>query len=292
VLGALAYGLEALLFSGSALYDKDSRLILAPDGSFDAEADVLGPVAEKIKERVQVRLPEGEPFRPTPNQAARYARVREELARRKVPTLSYGLYVDDDEAVTLREPGEVAQRVLVLSAVVCLADGGERRKAVERIEKAGLCPAVSPEEKQFLEAKETDPVQARKLLWRVEGEWALAWALGGVELGWPAGFCDVTGLGRLVNGYTADPGFLGNAQLRPKAEILDAVQLTMLIHWAVRDAFVHDRAVPADLDWSGKAKMMPVRGCPAVGVVAERHHALNWLVRFGDAGRDDVDTPT
>jgi hypothetical protein len=51
VLGALAYGLEALLFSGSALYDKDSRLILAPDGSFDAEADVLGPVAEKIKER-------------------------------------------------------------------------------------------------------------------------------------------------------------------------------------------------------------------------------------------------
>src|SRR5262245_58679483 len=31
LLGAMAYGLEALLFFGSALYDKDARLILAPD---------------------------------------------------------------------------------------------------------------------------------------------------------------------------------------------------------------------------------------------------------------------
>jgi hypothetical protein len=38
--------------------------------------------------------------------------------------------------------------------------------------------------------------------------------------------------------------------------------------------------------------MMPVQGCPTTGVVAERHHALNWLVCFGDADWDDVDTPT
>jgi hypothetical protein len=28
------------------------------------------------------------------------------------------------------------------------------------------------------------------------------------------------------------------------------------------------------------------------GVIQERHHALNWLVRFEDAEWDDVDTPT
>ncbi len=28
------------------------------------------------------------------------------------------------------------------------------------------------------------------------------------------------------------------------------------------------------------------------GVVFERHHALNWLTRFGDAEWDDVETPT
>jgi len=57
LLGTMAYGLDALMFYGSALYDKDSNLILAPDGSFDENADVLGPVAEVIKGRVQVRLP-------------------------------------------------------------------------------------------------------------------------------------------------------------------------------------------------------------------------------------------
>lgn len=38
--------------------------------------------------------------------------------------------------------------------------------------------------------------------------------------------------------------------------------------------------------------MVPVTQSAAVGVVAERHHALNWLVRFMDADWDDVDTPT
>jgi hypothetical protein len=49
LLGAMAHGLDALMFHGVALYDKDARLILAPDGSFDEEADVLGPVAAMIE---------------------------------------------------------------------------------------------------------------------------------------------------------------------------------------------------------------------------------------------------
>jgi hypothetical protein len=89
ILGAMAYGLHALLFYGSALYDRDSKLILVPNGSFDAEADVLGPVAELIRDRVQVKLPEREPYQPTPAQEARYRRVLAELERRKVPTLSH-----------------------------------------------------------------------------------------------------------------------------------------------------------------------------------------------------------
>jgi hypothetical protein len=107
-----------------------------------------------------------------------------------------------------------------------------------------------------------------------------------------AGFCDVPRLTTTVMDYESQPAFVDSATLRPKAEILDALQLTLLQHWAVRDAFLHQRDVPIDLDWSGEAEMMPVRGCPTTGVVAERHHALNWRVRFGDADWDDVDTPT
>jgi hypothetical protein len=292
ILGAMAHGLHALLFYGSALYDRDSKLILAPDGSFDAQADVLGPVAERIRDRVQVKLPEREPYQPTPAQEARYRRVLTELQRRKVPTLSGALFIDDDEQTTLREAPEVARRLLVLSAVTYRADGGDRQKARELIDRNGLWPHVTPQERPLLEAEEADPDLARKLLWRLEGLWVLAWALGELDLPWPAGFCDVPRLTAAVTACESRPDFVARAALRPKTEVIDALQLTLLQHWAIRDSFIHQREIPVDLDWTGEARMMPVRGCPTTGVVAERHHALNWLVRFGDADWDDVDTPT
>jgi len=292
ILGAMAHGLNALLFYDNALYDKDARLILALDRSFDESADVLGPVADLIRGRMMVDLPQGEPYQATPAQAARYERVRAELERRKVPTLSYALHLDD-AAVKLREPAEVARRVLVLSAVTLLADGSPRAQALELIESRGLWDAVSPVERAFLEGDADDPDAARKLLWRLEDLWVLLWALGDYEeLGWPGGMCDVPRLSERLHEHEADPDFVAKAALRPREEILDVAQLTMLIHWAVRDAWIHKRQVPEDLDWAGGANMVPVTHCPAVGVVEERHHALNWLIRFEDADWDDVQTPT
>lgn len=292
ILGAMAYGLHALMFYGSALYDRDSKLILAADGSFDTEADVLGPVADLIRDRVQVKLPEREPYQPTASQEARYRRVLADLERRKVPTLPGALFIDDEEETTLRGPAEVARRLLVLSAVTYLADGGNRQKALELIERNTLWPHVSPEERRLLEAEVADPDLARKLLWCLEGLWVLAWALGDLKLGWPAGFCDVPRLNAAIMACESGADFVQSGTLRPKAKILDALQLTLLQHWAIRDALIHQRAIPIDLDWTGTAEMMPVRSCPTTGTVAERHHALNWLARFGDADWDDVDTPT
>jgi hypothetical protein len=292
LLGSMAYGLDALLFYQDCLYDKDSKLILAPGGQFDEDADVLGPVAEMIKGRVQVRLPEREPYQATPDQAARYQRVLSQLTQRKVPTLSYALHIEDDARAELREPADVARRALVLWAVTLRADGGPRDKALEIIERRNLWPAVSPKEEKFLRAEEADKQAAHGLLWRLEGLWVLAWALGDVELDWPMKMCDVPRLARVMRGCEADADFIPKANLRPKAQVLDAVQLTMLIHWAVRDTWIHKRPIPEDLDWASGAKMVPVSECPVVGVVAERHHALNWLIRFGDADWDDVDTPT
>jgi hypothetical protein len=115
---------------------------------------------------------------------------------------------------------------------------------------------------------------------------------GSLERPWPAGFCDVPRLTGTVTACEARADFVAAATLRPKAEILDGLQLTLLQHWAIRDAFIHQRTIPIDLDWTRGAQLVPVRGWPTTGVVAERHHALNDLVRFGDADWDDVETPT
>jgi hypothetical protein len=292
ILGALANGLDALLFCQSALYDKNSKLILAPDGSFDREADVLGPVAKLIEKRIQVKLSKDESDQPTADQRARYKRVEKELAKHGMPTLDNPLLVGSEKETQLRSPQEVARRVFVLNAVTYLADGGKRKYALDQIEEMDLWQDVSEEEKAFLKSKKTDEEAARKLLWRLESLWVLVWALGGVKLGWPSGFCDVPLLSKVIEKYAANPKFISTAKLLPKTEILDALQLTLLQHWAVRDAYVHRREIPADLDWSGEADMVPVTESVAGGVVAERHHALNWLMRFEDASWDDTDTST
>ena len=106
--------------------------------------------------------------------------------------------------------------------------------------------------------------------------------------------CDVPNLAGILKHQEANPEFITGAQLRPTAKILDADDLIMRIHWAIRDAHLnHGALIPEDLDWSRESEMVPVTRCAAVGVVEQRHHTLNWLVNFADPEDwDSVDTPT
>jgi len=291
LLGTLSNGLDALLFFDSAIYDKDAILLLGPDGSFDEHAVIGNQPTDRVKADVQ--LPPDPAFQPSDEQKARLERVHAELLIRKVPTLSYPLFIDDAANTKLRDAQEVARRVLVLSAVTLRADGGSREKAMQVINDLDLWSAVSPEERTYLEAEEADPDLSQKLLWRLEALWVLVWALGEIkELDWPTQMCDVSKLVTYLMLFENDETFVAKAKLRDTSEILDATQTTMLTHWAIRDAWVNRRPIPMDLDWSGDAERVSVQQCPTVGIVAERHHALNWLTCFQDADWDDVDTPT
>ena len=106
--------------------------------------------------------------------------------------------------------------------------------------------------------------------------------------------CNVPKLVEIMRAAEANPDFLTGAKLRSVSEILDAQDLTMRIHWAIRDASLHAiPKVPQNLDWASDAPWIPMGLCPGAGVVEERHHALNWLVDFQEPQNWDlVDTPT
>jgi hypothetical protein len=113
--------------------------------------------------------------------------------------------------------------------------------------------------------------------WRYESLALLAWALGLLpELAYPEQICDVRTLCATLL-QTATPAWLPQARLRPAGEMLDALDLHFRLHWLAREVELGRREMPPNL--------IP-------GVVLERHYALNWLVRFENAGWDDVDTPT
>jgi hypothetical protein len=156
-----------------------------------------------------------------------------------------------------------------------------------------LWDEVSPKEKQFLACDRPDKAESQKLVWRLESMWVLLWAIQRIEdLDWPTDMCDVPIVVDLVKSILKQPNLIKDAKIRSKAEILDAQSLTMLIHWAIRDAWVNHRLVPERLIWSEDDEMVPASQCPGVGVVEQRDHTLNWLTCFDGADWDDVDTPT
>lgn len=228
-------------------------------------------------------------------QRQRAERSFEQLKKHNAPVYSGPLLVDDDEEVKLQSPQDVARRTLVLWAVELRAEGMPQQEAIELIEQLDLWQSVSPEEKRFLENDDPDPAQCQQLVWRLESIWALLWSLGYIdELDWPRGMCDVSRIVEVLNPNESNAEFITNANLRSKAELLDAQDLIMRVHWAIRDAYVnHGGMIPENLDWSRDYDAISVNMSPAVGVIEQRHHTLNWLVNFLDpVDWDHVETPT
>lgn len=228
-------------------------------------------------------------------QKRRAARSFVELQERSVPVYPGPLFVDDDEEVEPQSPEDVARRVLVLWAVVLRANGVPQAEALEPIEKFGLWKSVNPAEQAFLNDPSPSPEDCQRRMWRLESLWVLMWALGHLEqLDWPSDMCDVPKLAQLIKPLAAEPAFIASARLRPVSEILDAQDLIMRIHWAIRDAYLNgDGMIPENLDWSEESESVHVTMSAVVGVVQERHHTLNWLVNFLEPENwDEVDTPT
>jgi hypothetical protein len=183
--------------------------------------------------------------------------------------------------VALRLAGEAAQRALSLQIVSlrgeCWNTGAAfPHAALEQHIPVGFAD-LSPKEAVFLAAEAPEPQAIVNFSWRYEALFLLQWALGWApNLPDPTDPCDVHAVLRVIR-ESDEAALLGGASLRPAAAILDTLDLHYRLHWAVRQARLDKKPPPADLNSS---------------VVSERHHALNWLVRFEDAAWDEVDTPT
>lgn len=232
-------------------------------------------------------------FAPSTLQLARLDRSVSILDAKNIPRYQGPLYTDDDNEVTLRSPQETARRALVVWAIALRADGMPQTEALELLDQWKLWADVSPEEVSYIRDPDPDEDITASYVWRLETVWVLMWALGRIsELGWPAWMCDVPHLVEVMKPVEADPNFIETAQLRSVSEILDAQDLTMRLHWTIRDAYLGMRPICSDLDWSNSDPDVPVTQSAAVGVIEQRHQTLNWLIRFGDADWDSVDTPT
>lgn len=197
------------------------------------------------------------------------------LKAENVPVYDDLFVIETADQMHRRTTGEIARRALSLAVVAIHADAKDQIWTNELIESYGIKSDLSPIETNFIAAKEIDIELATSLSWRFEAMMPLLWAIGYVpELSRPDHQIVVPEvLGPIIKFREGELERL--AKLRSVNELLDAADLILRYHWAIRDCWLSGRPPPAGLD---------------SGVVAERHVALNWLIR--NERWDDVDTGT
>jgi Domain of unknown function (DUF4272) len=181
--------------------------------------------------------------------------------------------IETADEVEPRDPIEIARRAVCLMIVSARSElEGDEIDGL--IEDFGVGEFFTPHERAYLAASNPSDRDQIQFSWRVEAAWVLLWSLGFVsDLGLP--------LEQISPGDAIDilekqgvQGLAENPHRPSMEEVLDQADLIYRAHWAIR-RFGKD-GTPLDVD-----------------VTPERHHALNWLIRYDeDAAWDDITTDT
>jgi hypothetical protein len=187
---------------------------------------------------------------------------------------------DEQPADEVREARAIAKRALSLFAVVGLALGAPKAETVSWLRSESLWDELSPEEVAFVTAPVPTERQSINASWRSEALLMLLWSLGS--------FPELPGLNEPCNAgefqallppfadISVDE-FLASARCRTDAELIEMADSLLNAHWRARDARIHNGPMPSELD---------------IGIIQERHHAINWVIGYDGLSWDEVTTDT
>jgi hypothetical protein len=264
------------LLAVTAWAQRANAILVLPDGSVRApDMAVLMTAEGAFNEEAGLPYP--------PDAIERRTRTLKLLSNTKpVPPASMPPSLGEAEVV-LRHASEVFERALALFCVatqsVAVQNGEKSVLPFMRAQNPKGIDAQTPQENTFLNAEIPDAQIAGQMSWRYEALNVLLWALsiGPDQLDSAGETVDVNALSQRVLEIAKDEN--RKPDLRPAAEILDALDLAWRQHWIVRQA----RQTGVEVE-----NLNP-------DVVIERHHALNWIAGFqNDPGTDwdNTDTPT
>ncbi|MBS1567753.1 MAG: DUF4272 domain-containing protein [Bacteroidetes bacterium] len=187
------------------------------------------------------------------------------------------LFVNPEDSTIIRTKDEVVDRALALFYIGLKSEGPEQSILDKIYKDYSISTKLSPEEKSYVTAKQPTEQQKTDANWRYESLHVMLWALGFIDsLSYPDQLCDVAADVKVIYGLT-EQQFRQKAKLRSKKELLDQADLILRIDWACVEARVKNQQAPGKLD---------------SGVVTERHHSLNWLIRYMNQTWDKVSIDT
>jgi hypothetical protein len=213
------------------------------------------------------------------NPTERKARSEAILKSKGIPLLQSLPCIETEEETESRTPQQVGMRMMCLFCVIGSAFSRSVTAYKAYLQQYQLWNHLTPKETEFLQGSKLNDGSIVNFTWRCEALFLLMWAVRLVDrLPWPDRETDTNEiLARFPDLDQSPWSFILGLKLRPKNEILDASDLLYRLHWAVRDAQIHGRNIPSDLN---------------PGVILEWHHAINWITNYGNLEWDDVRTDT
>jgi hypothetical protein len=178
------------------------------------------------------------------------------------------------EARTIRNKEEIVSRLLAMTALAAVSYGFEKSKAIKWIDNENLRSVLTKTEQNFLFDSVGDPLAFRV---RIEGMWALAWALEIVPKLDFTKECAPDFVTELPNLRVDQPGerIRTRALLRSSDSILLALDLAFGLHWYLREAQVNSRLLNQNFK---------------LHVIEERRRALEWITGRGEWDSISLDT--
>jgi hypothetical protein len=169
---------------------------------------------------------------------------------------------------------------LTLFAAIGVAFGADRGEVSQWLLESGLRDELTESETDFINTPDPSPKQAINATWLSERLVVLLWALQEVDfLPRADEQCDTAVFQDVLppfTGMTTDD-FIGEALLRPDAELLAMSEKILELHGEARDAKLKGRSprVAVDLE-----------------IIQERHFAINWVVGYEALPWDEVTADT
>lgn len=187
---------------------------------------------------------------------------------------------EEPAADEIRSPTEVAYRALALFSVVGVALGADRAEIIDWLKQHDLWQKLAPSEVEFLDTSNPSQQQIINAGWLSERLIVIVWALGALDqLPPPDEQCDTAEFLTILPPFasTSIADFIASARLRRSSTLIENADETLQLHWEARDAMIRGHTSSRSVD---------------IGIIQERHHAINWLIGYDGLDWDDVTTDT
>jgi Domain of unknown function (DUF4272) len=181
----------------------------------------------------------------------------------------------------VRNAQEVARRLLTVFGVYGRAAGAKQKDILDWLQANELVEELTPIEKTFLSVTNLTVQQRIPRSWDSERIIVVLWALGYVSDLPPADEqCEPECFRDHLPPYAPVDvaSFIQKAKFRPIEELSKMREAILVLHWHARD---------------GKLNNRPPTKPVNIGIIQERHRAINWVLGYDhNTDWDNVTTDT